>query len=541
MLPAYPYNMANELAGTKTANGGTIAYSGKGRQYVQYGVGDMGGSGQSQSASNTAGMTAANTPEAGPNKGIPAPVAPMGPPASPVPPPGQPVNSQQTGGASFAAATQNLGTVVGQDLTGTQAPTNKYQTGFQAAKSAGIAAPKEAGLGRSMVQSYLPQDQPDTSAIDSFIGQDKNVTSLMQGITQLLNPQQQTTTLLQDYQSLYKESGLDQINKEIIDADTVINGTETDIRNEIQGAGGFGTDSQVQAMSLARNKGLIKRYNQLVQMKTDATNQLNTLSQLNASDKQMAQQRLNTQIDGIFKLADFAQQAQNNIKEQARWLTTTVGADGLYAAYKNDPRQLSMLEQTLGLAPGGLAPIAAQAGKERSLDLQVKQANIAQSYAAIRASDSTAAKNYADIKATQDAKVNAIKSSADKADNTLTAVSTALKQVNSFSSGTIGGYSTLIPGSPSKNLESTIKTVQSALALDQLAALKANSPNGASGLGAASDREGDWLASNVANLDVGQSTAQLRTNLGLVKTHYINYLNGLGYDYDEKTGNVIAP
>lgn len=294
----------------------------------------------------------------------------------------QPPTGPQAGQLSYNQAVQNLnaGGLQGAPLSSAQESLasaygkSKFQQAHEVLK--GSPAPSDGGKAMSAVQSATPYE-PDQTAVDQYISGDPNVNSLMQGITQLLQPQEQTSSLMEDYQKLYKESGLDQINHELIDADTVINGTEDDIRNEIQTAGGFGTDSQIQAMALSRNKGLLKRYNQLVQMKTDATNQLNTLSSLNAQDKQMAQTRLNTQIDSMFKLANFRQQAQNNVQEQARWLTQTMGADGLYAAYKNDPRQLSMLEHTLGLAPGGLSTAATQAAKQRTLDNALKNAQIA--------------------------------------------------------------------------------------------------------------------------------------------------------------------
>lgn len=301
-------------------------------------------------------------------------------PAQPAP------TGAQAGQASYQQAVQNLNTggLQGDALAGAQnnlagaygqPPPSKFQQAHKQLQQGG-SPPPDAGKAMSAVSSATPYE-PDQSAVDQYISADPNVNTLMQGITQLLQPQEQTTSLMEDYQKLYKESGLDQINHELIDADTVINGTEDDIRNEIQTAGGFGTDSQIQAMALSRNKGLLKRYNQLVQMKTDATNQLNTLSSLNAQDKQMAQTKLNTQIDSMFKLANFRQQAQNNTQEQARWLTQTMGADGLYNAYKNDPKQLSMLEHTLGLAPGGLSTAATQAAKQRTLDTALKNAQIA--------------------------------------------------------------------------------------------------------------------------------------------------------------------
>lgn len=287
--------------------------------------------------------------------------------------PGQDTITDPLTGASFTKSAPN----------GTYAPTpNKYQQGLSTLQGGG-AAPQEAGAARGSVADALPQQQ-DTSAVDSYISTDPNVNTLMQGITQLLNPQQQTTSLMDDYNELYKQSGLDDINHELIDTDTVINGTEQNIRDEIQTAGGFGTDSQIQAMALSRNKGLLTRYNQLVQMKTDATNQLNTLSQLNAQDKQMAQQRLNTQIDSMFKLGNFVQQSQNNVRESFNAIVSKVGFSGAYAAYANSPQQLSYINNIMGLGDGGLEALAKlPPSPEEQLDTQYKKAQIANIYSQI--------------------------------------------------------------------------------------------------------------------------------------------------------------
>lgn len=256
-----------------------------------------------------------------------------------------------------------------------------YQEGFQKAISSGATPPTTAGT--AAVSQYMPPAPADTAAVDQVFSEDPVVNQLMQGAWQMLNPQKQTQTLMQDYKRLRKDSGLDEINEELIDAETVINGSEEDIRNEIQSSGGFGTESQVQSMALARNKSLLTRYNQLAQMKTDAQNQLNTMMTLSQQDRQMAQERINTQVTAMFNMANFRQQAQNNIKEQYRWLTTTMGVDGVYDAYKNDPRQLAFLENNLGVAPGGLASLASKAAQSRALETQMKQAQLAAQYSSI--------------------------------------------------------------------------------------------------------------------------------------------------------------
>lgn len=323
------------------------------------------------------------------NAGVPQ--VPGGPEIAP---PTAPTGSSMQG--NTASITDPLtGQKFSRDTTvaGSTYQPNKYQQALQTAQSSGIQAPSEGGIAKMQTQGMMPNQQ-DTSMVDSFISQDPNVNTLMQGITQLLNPQKQTSTLMQDYQKLYKQSGLDEINHELIDADTVINGTEQDIRNEIQTAGGFGTDSQVQAMSLARNKGLLTRYNQLVQQKTDATNQLNTLSQLNVQDKQMAQTRLNTQINAMFSLANFQQQAQNNTREAFNGMVAKIGYAGAYAAYSTNPQQLSNIENIMGLGSGGLQKLAAQPDyniQSQQLDVQLKKAQIANTYSEIDARNSASA------------------------------------------------------------------------------------------------------------------------------------------------------
>jgi hypothetical protein len=442
---------------------------------------------------------------------------------------------------SEAEAQANLkkGGLMGSDLAAAQGSLSAYQQAHGAATAGNIPAPQDAGTGMSAATkaaASAPQNYASPPEVQDAVA--KATQQYTDDYAKYMSSSSQSETLVQQYQDLSKQLGIPELNTELMNMKNVIDGTEDDIRNEVTKAGGFATDSQVLAMTNARNKTMIQNYNNLLQTRSDAMTQLSTLSGLAAQDRAFAATQIDKQLNFDQQQIQFATNAQKNAQDSIQKSIDNYGAASVLqqALATGDPKAVSRINAMMG---NGFDLQTAAA--HPTLDQQMKQANIAQSYAAIRASDSTVAKNNADIAATATAKANAVKNTASSVDNTLTAITTALGQVSPFSSGTIGGYSTLVPGSPSKNLESTIKTVQSALALDQLAALKANSPNGASGLGAASDREGDWLASNVANLDVGQSTGQLKTNLGLVKTHYINYLTSLGYGYDEKTGNVISP
>lgn len=310
--------------------------------------------------------------------------------------PQAPVSPESTGEASFEQAKQNLasGGLTGGALTAAQTSlSNRYNQGHAAAQASGSPPPASPGMGMSGVSTYLPPEAPNSSVVDDIFSNDPVVGQLMSGITQLLNPKNQTTSLMQDYKKMRKDSGLDDINEELIDAETVLDGTEDDIRNEIQTAGGFGTESQVQAMTLARNKGLLKRYNQLVQMKTDATNNLNTMMQLNAQDKQMAQERINTTISTMFNMANFRQTALQNTRQQQQWMVQTMGADGYYATVSKDPRQLAMAEKILGVAPGGLQAVAVQAAEQKAFERSVQQAQVDIARGNLAVSQGNAAEN----------------------------------------------------------------------------------------------------------------------------------------------------
>lgn len=409
----------------------------------------------------------------------------------------------------------------------------------------GQAAPSDAGQAMLGVQQGLRgiPEQEDTSAIDTFVAGVPQIGQLMQGITELLNPQNQTTTLLQDYQSLYKESGLDKINQEIIDADTIINGTEDDIRNEVQAAGGFATDSQVQAMSLARNKSLLKRYNQLVQMRTDATNQLNTLTQLNAQDKQMAQQRLNTQISAMFQLGNFAMQVQNNVREQYGTLLKTMGADGLYAAYANDPRQLGFVEQIIGGRKGWLQTAASQAVAERQQEEQMRALDIRSKQASIDNIYSQMAEREAKKQLETLQKQKALDSQNRKLNETTQIVTgkvdDAISMISPMTTGA-GAYLSNVKGTRAFNLARTIDTIQANIGFDTLQAMRDASPTGGA-LGQVSEREIALLQSTISSLDTGQDALTLENNLNEVKEHYLTWLGTSDLPSLNKLGYTLSP
>lgn len=93
----------------------------------------------------------------------------------------------------------------------------------------------------------------------------------------------------------------------------------------------------------------------------------------------------------------------------------------------------------------------------------------------------------------------------------------ALSQINNLSAG-YGANSGKIAGTPAYQLKQSLNTLQAQLTLGGLMDLKAKSKNGASGLGALSDREGQLLAALQGSIDSGQDPKTLRTQINELKT-----------------------
>lgn len=425
-------------------------------------------------------------------------------------------------------------------------PANRFQQGLSAAQGTGVAAPQSAGEARGMVSSYLPAEEPSTSVVDDIFSQDPVIGQMMTGIADLLSAKNQVPSIMEDYKRLRRQSGLDDINEELIDAETILDGTEDDIRNEIQTAGGFGTESQVQAMTLSRNKNLLKRYNQLVQMKTDATNQLNTMLTLTQQDRQMAQERINTQISTMFNMANFRQTALQNTRSQYQWMATQMGADGLYNSLSQDPRQLAFAEQILGTGPGGLQKMgeAAAAEKQRRAAIEERQ---------IRATESNAAAAWANIQLERDRlaqereeEIRAIETAEEaavaKGEIVLSKVTDANNMLSgitggALSSGFAGGILKKFGGTQAKDLDTTLDTIKAQLAFDELSKMRAASPTGGA-LGNVTERELQLLSATASSLDSSQSPSSLKKSLATIQSQYITALNKMGYGVTT-TGEVV--
>lgn len=271
-------------------------------------------------------------------------------------------------------------------LPGGQVPTgfkSKFETGFnQANKDLGDKAKDvTSAQGTALTSQYSPAKRNDIAG--AFVQSDPFVAGLVKTFQDYISPQNQRSSLADTYKTMLKDTGIQDIDTELLDIKNVIEGSEEDLRTEITKAGGFATESQVQALTNARNKLLIKNYNTLLDTRNAKEKYLQTAIGLEAQDRQSADQRFESAFNMGTQLATLHQQMNNNARSQMQWLTTNMGFDGLYDATGGDPYTMSLVEQTLGLPQGGLLSAAnqaqlakIQAEEERQLDLEVKQGQI---------------------------------------------------------------------------------------------------------------------------------------------------------------------
>lgn len=83
--------------------------------------------------------------------------------------------------------------------------------------------------------------------------------------------------------------------------------------------------------------------------------------------------------------------------------------------------------------------------------------------------------------------------------------------------GFLGRQESRVEGTTAYNIRATIDSIRSAVSLDQLTELRANSPTGGA-LGNVSDQEGKRLESSKQNIDPNQSPAKLRKALSDLRT-----------------------
>jgi len=119
----------------------------------------------------------------------------------------------------------------------------------------------------------------------------------------------------------------------------------------------------------------------------------------------------------------------------------------------------------------------------------------------------------------------------DNAVRLLDTIDRAEKKVSAKTTGLFGAIGQHIAGTEANDLQALISTLQSNLAFDRLQRMRDESKTGGA-LGQVSDNELSLLSSNVASLNLDQTTGQFKENLQRVKELYADIVNKLKEDRD---------
>lgn len=251
----------------------------------------------------------------------------------------------------LAGAKLNLpGAPTGTPAKGTA---NEYQNKVLGAVHKVTDQNNMAAVGAAAASVAYGEPLPPAAAqtVDSLIG------TITKQITDL--NAKAPVDLVQNYKALSKELGIDDLNTEYINTEKIINGTEDDIRAEVTKAGGFMSESQVQALAGARNKSLILKANALMEAISSKQDTLKTLSGLSVDEQKMADDRVSTAVGLETKLLDTQQTMQTHATDAYNKIVTNVGYQGLAGALAGDPYSQALAERSLSLPPGTLSNPAA--------------------------------------------------------------------------------------------------------------------------------------------------------------------------------------
>lgn len=266
--------------------------------------------------------------------------------------------------------------------TGTPFPSAEYEKAYNAAsevlKKSGISAPNSAGAGsygsQKVLSSTSQNPQPTTTPnVDNHFLSNPFTQDVNTQLMDFLSPQSTRDSLQESLKTLKTDrTELAGLKTELMNTKRIMSGTEQDIRDEITKAGGFATESQVAALTIARNKSLVARGQQLtdlIQSQQDAV--ANDMTMLNF-EKDMA----NTQFTQRMALMNYQQEntkfMYSALKDSYKTLMDS-NPQGLYNSLIADPVQAQRFEQVTGLNPNSLKGMI----DTKALDLQLKQADLA--------------------------------------------------------------------------------------------------------------------------------------------------------------------
>lgn len=212
-------------------------------------------------------------------------------------------------------------------------------------------------------ENNLPES---TQAVDNFFQTNPGVQQSTQDLMEWLAPQSMKDEMFSQMKKIVGEqNALSRDKLELMSMNRLMAGTADDLRDEVEAANGFATESQIQALSISRNSILMKQatmlQDQISYQQDLIANDINLLN----FEKSMADSQYSQRM-GILNY-----QKQNDQFMYNAWQDTLdgqikdLGWDGILEAYSDNPNRLDQIMNSKGMTMEGAKIAARRDAEER--------------------------------------------------------------------------------------------------------------------------------------------------------------------------------
>lgn len=206
-------------------------------------------------------------------------------------------------------------------------------------------------------QAITSAAQPDPQAayFDTMAAQNPIVAQLYQMTQNIVSPQKTQESFTQEYAQLSAQAGIPQLQAQLLNYQTMMNGTTDDVRSEVTAAGGFATESQINAIAGTRNNVLMKQATQLEGQLSNQQQYVSNVMQYSQADQTQVNTQVNEQTGLLETMASLQQTMNSNAVTNYQKTITQLGGDMSAFASTVPASMQPYVENLMGFAPGTLS------------------------------------------------------------------------------------------------------------------------------------------------------------------------------------------
>lgn len=236
---------------------------------------------------------------------------------------------------------------------------NKFMDAFKAKQ--GSTAPTSMSDAMSQTQDFFnSQDKTQSPAeaqqsfFENYMSMNPAMKSMYDAIGNYFSTANTKTSLVDEYKNMMATEGVSDLKTELLNVNRVMSGTENDIRDEIGRVGGFATESQVQAMTNARNKTLIKQAAGLQDQIAQKEDYIDHIMQFSQADRAQLDKDVSTKLGLYEKMATMESNMNNAATDNYNKIVDNLGYAGLASSFGGNTTAMRKAESLLNLPKGAL-------------------------------------------------------------------------------------------------------------------------------------------------------------------------------------------